>query len=143
MLHEATARPYLIRAVYEWCVDQGMTPYIAVYVDSTVTVPPAYVKDSQIVLNVSPSATAQLMIDNDFIQFTARFAGQPHRIIVPVNHVLAVYSRENQQGLQFPVNPDDFEADDEKQDQDATLPQEERQKKSDQPLTRPRLHRVK
>ena len=119
MLHEATARPYLIRAVYDWCVNQGLTPYIVFYVDAAVRVPAAYVKDNQIVLNISPSATGHLTIDDEFIEFNARFAGQPHRIIAPVNHVLAVFARETQQGFQFPVNPDDFET--EKSTQDAEI----------------------
>ena len=102
-LETHSTRPYLIRALYEWCTDQGFTPYIAVLVDDTVQVPREYVKDGEIVLNVSFDATSSLKLGNDFIEFKARFAGTPRQIVVPVDRVIAIYARENGQGMAFPV----------------------------------------
>jgi stringent starvation protein B len=78
-----STRPYLIRALYEWCTDNGLTPYVAVQVDDSVQVPREYVKDGEIVLNVSFDATSSLKLGNDFIEFSARFAGKPREIMVP------------------------------------------------------------
>jgi stringent starvation protein B len=100
---EATStRPYLIRALYEWCTDNGFTPYVAVQVDDTVQVPREYVKDGEIVLNISFDATSSLKLGNDFIEFSARFAGTAREIMVPVDRVIAIYARENGQGMAFP-----------------------------------------
>ena len=102
---EATStRPYLIRALYEWCTDNGFTPYVAVLVDETVQVPREYVKNGEIVLNISYDATSSLKLGNDFIAFKARFAGSAREIMVPVNRVIAIYARENGQGMAFPVS---------------------------------------
>ncbi|ODU61228.1 MAG: ClpXP protease specificity-enhancing factor [Comamonadaceae bacterium SCN 68-20] len=97
-----STRPYLIRALYEWCTDNGLTPYVVVRVDASVQVPREYVKDGEIVLNVSYDATSALQLGNDYIEFKARFGGQPREIIVPVDHVVAIYARENGQGMAFP-----------------------------------------
>jgi len=97
-------RPYLVRALYEWCTDNGFTPYVAVMVDETVQVPREYVKDGEIVLNVSFDATSSLKLGNDFIEFKARFGGKPRDIMVPMDRVMAIYARENGQGMSFPVN---------------------------------------
>ena len=97
-------RPYLLRALYEWCTDNGFTPYVAVMVDETVQVPREYVKDGEIVLNVSFDATSSLKLGNDFIEFKARFGGKPRDIMVPMDRVMAIYARENGQGMSFPVN---------------------------------------
>ncbi|KAB2905247.1 MAG: ClpXP protease specificity-enhancing factor [Burkholderiaceae bacterium] len=97
-----STRPYLIRALYEWCTDNGFTPYVAVRVDDSVQVPREYVKDGEIVLNISYDATSALQLGNDFIEFKARFGGQPREIIVPVGRVIAIYARENGQGMAFP-----------------------------------------
>jgi stringent starvation protein B len=97
-------RPYLVRALYEWCTDNGFTPYVAVMVDDTVQVPREYVKDGEIVLNVSFDATSSLKLGNDFIEFKARFGGKPRDIMVPMDRVMAIYARENGQGMAFPVN---------------------------------------
>jgi stringent starvation protein B len=102
-LESPTTRPYLIRALYEWCVDQGYTPYLAVLADNTVQVPREYVRDGQIVLNVGADATSSLMMGNEFVEFKARFAGVVREIMVPVNRVMAIYARENGQGMAFPV----------------------------------------
>ncbi|MBE7939974.1 MULTISPECIES: ClpXP protease specificity-enhancing factor [Ramlibacter] len=102
-LESTSTRPYLIRALYDWCTDNGLTPYVAVLVDDTVQVPREYVKNGEIVLNISFDATSSLKLGNDFIEFKARFAGTAREIIVPVNRVIAIYARENGQGMAFPV----------------------------------------
>lgn len=104
-IESSTTRPYLIRALYEWCTDNGFTPYVAVQVDESVQVPREYVKDGEIVLNVSFDATSALKLGNEFIEFRARFAGSAREIIVPVGRVIAIYARENGQGMAFPVAP--------------------------------------
>ena len=98
-----STRPYLIRALYEWCSENGFTPYVAVKVDNTVQVPREYVQNGEIVLNVSMDATSALKLGNEFIEFKARFGGVARDIVVPVDHVVAIYARENGQGMAFPV----------------------------------------
>ena len=100
-----STRPYLIRALYEWCTDNGFTPYLAVSVNDSVQVPREYVKDCEIVLNVSFDATSSLILGNDFIEFKGRFAGAARDILVPVSQVIAIYARENGQGMVFPLEP--------------------------------------
>jgi stringent starvation protein B len=102
-LESTSTRPYLIRALYEWCTDNGFTPYVAVLVDDSVQVPREYVKNGEIVLNISYDATSSLKLGNDFIEFKARFAGTAREIMVPVSRVIAIYARENGQGMAFPV----------------------------------------
>jgi stringent starvation protein B len=99
----SSTRPYLIRALYEWCTDNGFTPFVAVLVDDTVRVPNEYVKDGEIVLNISFDATSALKLGNDFIEFKGRFGGVARDILVPLNRVLAIYARENGQGMAFPM----------------------------------------
>ena len=99
----SSTRPYLLRALHEWCTDNGFTPYIAVYVDSSVQVPMEYVKNNEIVLNVGFDATSGLKLGNEFVEFKARFGGMARDIVVPVDHVVAIYARENGQGMAFPV----------------------------------------
>jgi stringent starvation protein B len=98
-----STKPYLIRALYEWCTDNAFTPFMAVQVDETVRVPVEFVKDGEIVLNVSFDATSALKLGDDFIEFKGRFGGAARDILVPVNRVLAIYARENGQGMAFPV----------------------------------------
>ena len=98
-------KPYLIRALHQWCTDFGFTPFIAVFVDARVEVPMEFVKNDEIVLNLSLEACHQLAIENDWISFQARFGGIPRKIMVPVSHVLAIYARENGQGMSFPFDP--------------------------------------
>ena len=98
-----STRPYLIRALYEWCTDNGFTPYVAVKVDGSVQVPREYVQAGEIVLNISMDATSALKLGNEFIEFKARFGGQPRDIMVPIHRVMAIYARENGQGMAFPV----------------------------------------
>ena len=98
-----STRPYLIRAIYEWCTDNGLTPFIAVLVDHSVQVPLEYVKDGEIVLNISFDATSALRMGNDCIEFKGRFGGVARDIYVPVGRVVAIYARENGQGMAFPI----------------------------------------
>ena len=98
-----STRPYLIRALHDWCTDNGFTPYIAVFVDARVQVPTEYVKNNEIVLNVGFEATSSLKLGNETIEFKARFGGTSREIIVPVDHVIAIYARENGQGMAFPM----------------------------------------
>jgi len=102
-----STRPYLIRALYEWCTDNGFTPYVAVKVDGSVQVPREYVQGGEIVLNVSYDATSSLKLGNEFIEFKARFGGQARDIMVPLDRVMAIYARENGQGMAFPVADDE------------------------------------
>lgn len=96
-----STKPYLLRAIWEWCVDQGLTPYLATLVDENTRVPPGYARDGQIVLNLSPDATGQMQMANDFISFQARFGGAAHSLVIPVANVIAIYARENGQGMAF------------------------------------------
>ena len=102
-LDSTSTRPYLVRALYEWCTDNGLTPYVAVAVDDSVQVPREYVKNNEIVLNISFDATSSLKLGNDFIEFKARFAGSSREIMVPMSRVIAIYARENGQGMAFPT----------------------------------------
>jgi stringent starvation protein B len=101
-----STRPYLIRALHAWCTDNGYTPYLAVQVDASVRVPGEYVKNGEIVLNTSFDATSSLDLGNEFISFKARFGGVAREILVPVDHVIAIYARENGQGMAFPAPTD-------------------------------------
>lgn len=101
--NSSPTRPYLIRALYEWCTDNGLTPFIAVLVDESVRVPYEYVKDGEIVLNISFDATSSLTMGNEFIEFKGRFGGVARDIFVPVGRVVAIYARENGQGMAFPM----------------------------------------
>ena len=104
---KVSTKPYLLRAIYEWCVDQGFTPYIAVAVDAHTRVPMGYVKDGQIVLNISAYASNQLQMGNDLISFQARFNGQVQHISVPVENVAAIYAKENGEGMGFQLESGD------------------------------------
>ena len=101
-----SSRPYLIRALYQWIVDNGVTPYILV--DAAVEgvdVPTQYIQDGKIVLNVAPMAVQNLMLADDIITFNARFSGKPTDLFVPVESVLAIYAKENGQGMMFTEEP--------------------------------------
>lgn len=100
-----STRPYLIRALHQWCMNHGFTPYLAVAVDGSVRVPRQHVVNGEIVLNVSTDATGGLSLGDEFIEFKARFGGVPQQVIVPVDRVSAIYARENGQGMAFPVQP--------------------------------------
>jgi stringent starvation protein B len=101
---DISTKPYMLRAIYEWCTDSGFTPYLAVKVDAATTVPMEYVKKGEIVLNISFGATSGLKMDNDAIHFHARFSGVSREIYVPVQNVLAIYANENGQGMAFEVS---------------------------------------
>lgn len=101
-----STRPYLIRALHEWCTDNGLTPYLSVKVDRSVQVPREFVNDGEIVLNVGYDATGGLQLGNEYIEFKARFGGKPREIMVPVERVQAIYARESGQGMSFPVVDD-------------------------------------
>lgn len=100
---ETSTKPYLIRAIYEWCNDNGFTPYLAVAVDERTQVPREYVKAGEIVLNMSPMATNRLSLGNDLIAFQARFGGVARELSIPVENVSAIYARENGHGMAFDV----------------------------------------
>lgn len=97
----ASTKPYLLRALYEWCVDNGFTPYISVMVDSRTRVPMEYVRDGEIVLNIGPLAASRLVIGNELIECSARFSGMVRELSIPVTAVSAIYARENGQGMSF------------------------------------------
>lgn len=102
-MSELPTKPYLVRAIYEWCTDSGLTPYLVVAVSERTRVPLEYAKNGQVVLNISQAATRNLIISNDMIQFSARFGGVSRDIEVPMEAVVSIYARENAQGLSFPV----------------------------------------
>lgn len=98
---ELSTKPYLIRAIYEWCADCGFTPYLSIKVDQNTRVPMEYVKNGEIVLSISLQATRNLTVGNDLIQFSARFNGVSREIAVPVYAVQGVFARENGRGMFF------------------------------------------
>lgn len=98
-----STKPYLIRALHEWCVDQGFAPYLSVAVDATTRVPQEFVKNGEIVFNIGLEATNQLHLGNDEVTFQGRFGGRVFPVVVPVARVAAIYARENSQGMTFEV----------------------------------------
>ncbi|GLZ88985.1 stringent starvation protein B [Metapseudomonas resinovorans] len=101
-----SSRPYLVRALYEWIVDNDCTPHLLVNAEHTdVRVPPGYANDGQIVLNVSPSAVRHLHMDNEAVSFEGRFGGVAHSLYIPSAAVMAIYARENGQGMVFDLEP--------------------------------------
>lgn len=122
----ASTKPYLVRALHEWCVDQGMTPHLLVAVDAQTRVPVAYVKDNEIVLNLNYSATKDLQIDNDAITFAARFGGVSHNLYVPMSAVRGIFARENGQGMFF--QPEESVVADNEPAEAAPLPDSEQKK---------------
>ena len=103
-MNEISTKPYLLRALYEWCVDNGYTPHLAVKVDSRTQVPSEYVKNGEITLNVSPNAVHKLQMGNELIEFSARFGGVARQISVPIANVYALYARETGHGMTFDVD---------------------------------------
>jgi len=105
-----SSKPYLLRALYEWLLDNGMSPFVLVNTSvENVMIPPGIASDNQVVLNLSPSAIQGLHMDNEHIRFSARFSGVSQEIYLPMASVLAIYARENGQGMMFPDEPDDAE----------------------------------
>jgi stringent starvation protein B len=105
-MSEQSAKPYLVRAICEWCADNGLTPYLAVKVNAQTRVPAAFVKNGEIVLNVSNSATRRLTIDNDWVQFSARFSGTSQEVSVPMNAVSGIFAKETGYGFAFTIAQD-------------------------------------
>jgi len=139
-MSEPSTKPYLMRAIYDWCVDSGYTPYLTVTVDALTRVPMEYVKDGQIVLNVGPIAVERFKMGNELIEFSARFNGAGRDISIPVGAVSAIYARENGQGLSFEVtlvDAADSARPDDAQGNDDTPPEPPR------PSGKPSLRRVK
>jgi stringent starvation protein B len=139
-----STKPYLLRAIWEWCCDSGFTPYIAVQVDARTLVPREFVRDGQIVLNLGPDATNKLQIGNELIEFQARFGGVARELSVPVGQVSAIYARENGAGMAFDIGDEALPFDEDEE----VVPQAELP--DDQPPTptrpeggRPKLQRVK
>lgn len=104
---ESSTKPYLIRALHEWCTDNGYTPYIVVQVNDRTMVPPAHVRDGQITLNIGNLATNKLLLGNEYIEFQARFNGVIEMVSVPVGAVSAIYARETGAGMGFEVQADE------------------------------------
>jgi stringent starvation protein B len=100
-MNEIPTKPYLLRALFEWCVDNGYTPHVAVKVDSRTQVPSEYVKNGEITLNISPNAVHKLQMGNELIEFSARFGGVARQISVPIANVFALYARETGHGMTF------------------------------------------
>ena len=120
MSEPTSTKPYLLRAIFEWCVDSGFTPYISVLIDSQTRVPMEYAKDGEIVLNIGPLATSHLLMGNEFIECTARFSGVARELLIPVAAVTAIYARENGQGMSFPAETHDSPPQSQKPDREAT-----------------------
>jgi len=118
-MSEQSAKPYLVRAICEWCADNGFTPYLAVKVSAQTRVPASFVKNGEIVLNISPSATRKLTIDNEWIQFAARFNGVSQEVAVPMNAISGIFAKETGYGFAFTIPQDPAAA------LSATLPQEQ------------------
>lgn len=136
-----STKPYLVRAIHEWCCDNGYTPYLAVVVDANTRVPIEFVRDGQIVLNISADATNRLRLGNDYVEFQARFGGVARDISVPLANVAAIYARENGAGMAFDLDAEaaaDAEA-------KAAAPGAEAPEPDPQPTppSRPHLQRVK
>jgi stringent starvation protein B len=98
---ETPTKPYLLRALFEWCVDNGYTPHIAVKVDSKTQVPAEYVKGGEIILNISPNAVHKLQMGNDAVEFSARFGGVARQISLPMANIYALYAKETGNGMAF------------------------------------------
>jgi stringent starvation protein B len=107
MSEVSSTKPYMIRAIHEWCVDNQLTPHLLVEVNSQTKVPMAYVKDGEIVLNLNYSATKDLHFTNEAIIFSARFAGASNNLYVPISAVKGIFARENGQGMFFEVTPEE------------------------------------
>lgn len=104
-MSKLNTKPYILRALYDWALDSGYTPHIAVWVNDKTQVPLQYVKDNEIVLNIGPVAAHNLNIDNEWVSFSARFGGVSHDIWIPVGHVISLFARETGDGMGFDVEP--------------------------------------
>ncbi|MBF0803895.1 MULTISPECIES: ClpXP protease specificity-enhancing factor [unclassified Neisseria] len=107
-----STKPYLLRAFYEWCLDNNQTPHIVAWVNEHTRVPMQYVRDNEIVLNIGTIASHALTMDNEWIHFSARFGGVAHEIWIPIGHVISIFARESGEGMGFEVEP--YQTDSEK-----------------------------
>lgn len=137
-----STKPYLLRALWEWCVDNGFTPHLAVQVNGQTMVPREFVREGQIVLNLGPEATNKLQMGNDLIEFQARFGGVARQLSIPVTQVAAIYARENGAGMAFEIDSDTDEV-----GKDAiplaAQQQDDEEPPPPPPRGRPKLQRVK
>jgi stringent starvation protein B len=110
-----SSKPYLVRAIYEWIVDNNLTPYIAVNTSVTgMVVPAKYIEDERIILDISPLAANNLIISNDGLEFKARFNGISHKLYIPISAVMVIYAQENNRGMAFP--PEEYDTESAKED---------------------------
>jgi len=137
-----STKPYLIRAIQEWCCDNGFTPHIAVVVDEQVRVPREFVRDGQIVLNIGYEATGHLTIANDGITFQARFGGVARDIAVPIGNVTAIYAKENGVGMAFEPESGGF-AGQQHDFERGKIPDDTPEPPPAPPSGRPKLQRIK
>lgn len=129
-----STKPYMIRALHEWCTDNGCTPHLLVAVDKQTRVPIAYVKNGEIVLNLNYAATKDLQIENEAITFSARFGGVSQNLYIPMSVVKGIFARENGQGMFFEVEESSVGADDKDEKTTSALPAEQlNAKKSKKP----------
>ena len=145
-MQELSRKPYLIRALHEWCTDNGYTPYIVVTVDKNTIVPPAHVHDGQITLNIGTLATNRLVLGNEYIEFQTRFGGVTEQIYVPVAAVSAIYARETGAGMGFEVAASEpYPGGDASADSPAPTPDgaSDGDRPDDPPPSRPKLTVVK
>ena len=105
----SSTKPYLIRGIYDWCIDSNLIPYVIAKIISGVRVPKNYIKNNEIILNLSLESTHKLIFDNDFISFSARFEGKNHDIFLPIESIVGIYSKENNEGLFFEVDENTIE----------------------------------
>jgi len=105
----SSTKPYLIRGIYDWCIDSNLIPYVIAKIISGVRVPKNYIKNNEIILNLSLESTNKLIFDNDFISFSARFEGKNHDIFLPIESIVGIYSKENNEGLFFEVDENTIE----------------------------------
>ena len=106
MTKSASTKPYLVRAIYEWCVAEQFTPYLLVKIDQNTLAPRAFIKDGKILLNLSPESIKDLLMGDEAITFTARFNGAPENLYLPISAVEGIYAKENGEGLFFEVKED-------------------------------------
>ncbi len=140
-----STKPYLLRALWEWCCDNGLTPHIAVTVDGRTRVPREFVRDGQIVLNLGPDATNKLQIGNEYVEFQARFGGVARELSIPVGRVTAIYARENGAGMAFELEGEAAAGDDEfpAPEVAAVEPDDEPPEPPRPEAGRPKLQRIK
>jgi len=142
---EIPTKPYLLRALYEWCADNGYTPHLAVKVDARSQVPSEYVRNGEITLNISPGAVHKLQMGNELIEFSARFGGVARQISVPVANVFALYARETGHGMTFEIDPEKppLQAQAESEPSVEALPAPPKSPEPPKPGGRPPLRRIK